>query len=314
MTKTHVFSPNPSEKDIDHSLKEITEHGNSLFPIAVHYTNHEANRKNMIHTHWHREIEILYIASGKMEVIIEGKHFIAEKDDIIFIPPNLLHEAINFEQNPCAFFAIVFDSFFIESHFSDIVQQSYIDPIIQHTTSHIFQATDTLMSIEDMRMSVTAIIEEFALKEPYYELSLKANLLQFLRCIYREKDNLFNFDQYYESKDELTSYRCKKIVLFIEEHYQEHISLEMISNHMGFSKEYFCRFFKKNFRMSFFKYLNESRIKKAEYLLLNTQHKIIDIAFETGFEDANYFTTVFKKETGLTPSAYRKAPNNLTLL
>lgn len=48
------------------------------------------------------------------------------------------------------------------------------------------------------------------------------------------------------------------------------------------------------------------RIKKAEYLLLHTELKIIDIALEAGFEDANYFSSLFKRETQMTPSNYRK--------
>ncbi len=70
----------------------------------------------------------------------------------------------------------------------------------------------------------------------------------------------------------------------------------------------------RNFQMSFFTYLNKFRIKKAEYLLLHTDLKIIEIALETGFDDPNYFTTLFKRETALTPSNYRKRPSNTTSL
>lgn len=311
---TDIFTPNPSEKDIDPSLNEITEHGNSLFPFAVHFTNHNAQRKFMIHTHWHREMEILYISRGQMDVLIEGNHFIAKEGDLLFIPPNLLHGAINYQQSPCSFFAIVFDSFFIESRSSDLIQQFYIDPIIKHPGQHIVHATCNIPNIDLLRKYITELIDAFALKKKHFELLLKANVLFFFQELYREKDLLFHYDQKDEIRNEVTSYKCKKILLFIEENYNTHITLETISSHIGFSQEHFCRFFKKNFRLSFFTYLNKMRIMKAEYLLLNTSLKIIDIAFESGFEDANYFATVFKKEIGLTPSAYRKKPNDVTLL
>lgn len=309
-----IFTPNPSEKDIDQSLNEITEHGNSLFPFAVHFTSHDESQTFMIHTHWHREMEILYITNGMMEVIIEGNHFIAKEGDILFVPPNLLHGAINYNQSACSFFAIVFDSFFIESHFSDLVQQSYFDPILKYTAQHIVHATQEIHNIELLQSHASELIEAFAIKKPYYELTLKAHLFLFFQQLYEEKETLFHFEENIERKNDLTSYKCKKILLYIEENYKNHISLDDISRHIGFSREHFCRFFKKNFHISFFTYLNEMRIKKAEYLLLNTQLKIIDIALESGFDDSNYFTTVFKKETGLTPTAYRKTPNNVTLL
>lgn len=125
---------------------------------------------------------------------------------------------------------------------------------------------------------------------------------------------MFQNNQYMDSKNELNSYKCKKIVLYLEEYYKNHITLEEISTHIGFSKEHFCRFFKKNFRMSFVTYLNQMRVKKAEYLLLNTNLKVIDIALESGFEDSSYFTSIFKKETNMTPTDYRKNPSNVTLL
>lgn len=310
----HIFTPNPSEKDIDTTLKEITEHGHSLFPIAVHFTNHNENQKIMIHTHWHREMEILYIFRGVMEVKIEGKSYIAEEGDILFIPPNQLHEALAHNNSSCAFFAIVFDSFFIESHFSDLIQQSYIDPIINHASKHILHATHELPNIANLQESVIKIIDEFALKEPFFELSLRANLLMFFKNLYVNKERLFNYDQLTDNKNEINSYKCKKIILYLEENYKNRITLEDISTHVGFSKEHFCRFFKKNFSMSFVTYLNQMRIKKAEYLLLNTNLKVIDIALESGFEDTNYFTSIFKKETKMTPSDYRKNPSDVTLL
>ncbi|MGX7163089.1 AraC family transcriptional regulator [Enterococcus massiliensis] len=311
---SYIFTPNPSEKDIDTSLKEITEHGHSLFPIAVHFTNHDENRKNMIHTHWHREMEILYISRGTMEVKIEENSYIAKEGDILFIPPNQLHGAVNYQGNQCAFFAIVFDSFFIESHSSDLIQQSYIDSLIKIPSKHILHATNELSNISNLRKYVIKIIDEFALKEPFFELSLKANILFFLKNLYINGDKLFRYDEPTDNKNEINSYKCKKIVLYVEENYKNKITLNDVSRHIGFSKEHFCRFFKKNFRMSFFTYLNQMRIKKAEYLLLNTNLRIIDITLESGFEDPNYFTSVFKKETNMTPSEYRKNPSNITLL
>lgn len=268
----------------------------------------------MIHTHWHREIEILYISRGIMEVKIEGKSYIGKEGDILFIPPNQLHGAVSYNHSPCAFFAIVFDSLFIKSNFSDFIQQSYIDSIIEFPSKYIVHATNDLPNIAELRNNVVQIIDEFALKEPFFELSLKANLLLFLKNIYLNKDKLFRHEYYTDNKNEVNSYKCKKIVLYLEEHYKNRITLEEISTHIGFSKEHFCRFFKKNFRMTFVNYLNQMRIKKAEYLLLNTNLKVIDIALEAGFEDSNYFTSIFKKETKMTPSDYRKKPSNVTLL
>ncbi|OTN75813.1 hypothetical protein A5886_000889 [Enterococcus sp. 8G7_MSG3316] len=314
MQKKYIFTPNPNENDIDTTLKEITEHGDSLFPIAVHFTNHQSGQKNMIHKHWHRELEILYICRGRMIVNIEETSFKVKAGDILYIPSNLLHEAMHDQESPCAFFAIVFDKSFIESRVTDHIQQSYFDPLFQNINQPAMYFHEKNAFYQDIQGSVIKIIDLFALKAPLYELSLKSNLYIFFQAVLSNTSQISGNKNIQDSKSYLNSYKCKKTLLYIEENYKSHITLEEISMHIGYSKEHFCRFFKKNFRVSFFTYLNQMRIKKAEYLLLNTHLKIIDIALETGFDDANYFTIVFKKETSLTPSDYRKRPSNVTSL
>ncbi|AUB54055.1 helix-turn-helix transcriptional regulator [Enterococcus mundtii] len=300
-----IFTPNPSQQDIDTTLKEMTEHGDSLFPIAVHYTNHPAHQENMIHPHWHRELEILYVYQGLMEVKIEGVPYVVHEGEVMFIPANQLHEALNHQMNACAFFAIVFDASFIESRVSDHIQQTYLDPLLHSPEQVAIHFTNDCSSISEIQQLVITIIDTFALKESRFELTIKAQLFLLIKHFSRYSTQV-NPAKLVASKNKLNTYRCKKIILYLEENYQSTITLEAISRHIGYSKEHFCRFFKKHFRMTFFTYLNQMRIKKAEYLLLHTDLKIIDIALEAGFEDPNYFTSLFKRETQMTPTGYRK--------
>lgn len=304
--QTTAFSPNPSQLDIDQSLKEIAPHGNGLFPVGIHYTAHTAGEKTMIHKHWHREMELIYITKSTMKIIVEEQEIVAKEGEIVFIPSNLLHEARHQQLQACAFFAIVSDPYFIGSPVSDIIQQSYIDPILKNPKQHVFHVTNQVKQLALMQTYLRQMIDAFVLKEPGFELLLKANLLLFFKAAYEEQEQLFHYNQKIKPRSEHTSYQSKKILLYIDENYMNHITLEEVSRELGYSKEHFCRFFKKNFHTSFFTYLNQMRIKKAEYLLSHSQLKVIDIAMETGFEDANYFTTIFKRETGVTPTQYRK--------
>ncbi|WP_199713044.1 response regulator transcription factor [Butyrivibrio sp. X503] len=92
---------------------------------------------------------------------------------------------------------------------------------------------------------------------------------------------------------------------YIDEHYMEDISLQDVAGVLGYSDVYFCKLFKQNFGKSFIVYLNELRIGKAKELLSNPAINIKDISCKAGYRDANYFTRVFKRMTGKTPSDYR---------
>ncbi len=97
----------------------------------------------------------------------------------------------------------------------------------------------------------------------------------------------------------------KKVREYIDQNYQEDIALQDIAGAFGYSDVYFCKLFKQNFGMNFITYLNEYRMDKAKALLADPMINIKDISSKAGYRDANYFTRVFKRMVGMTPSEYR---------
>ena len=75
------------------------------------------------------------------------------------------------------------------------------------------------------------------------------------------------------------------------------------------NEKYMGRLFKKETGQSFHEYCNYLRLQKAEYMLENTSEKIIDIAFECGFNNISYFNRIFQKKHGVSPGEYRVRNN-----
>ena len=96
-----------------------------------------------------------------------------------------------------------------------------------------------------------------------------------------------------------------EITLYISKHYIEDIALQDIAGYLGYSDVYFCKLFKQNFGKNFITYLNEYRMNKAKALLANPSINIKDVGQKVGYRDANYFTRLFKRMVGKTPSEYR---------
>lgn len=93
---------------------------------------------------------------------------------------------------------------------------------------------------------------------------------------------------------------------YIEEHYAENLSLEVMAGIVHMNPYYFSSFFKKNAGENFKDYVNKVRISHAVSLLLSTDMKAYEIAMETGFRDARAFTEAFSRIYGETPSSYKK--------
>jgi len=88
------------------------------------------------------------------------------------------------------------------------------------------------------------------------------------------------------------------------------ISLQRVSKAVNMSSCYFSLLFKQESGQSFVSYLTDLRIEKAKYLLQYTDQKAYEIAFAIGYDNPSYFSTLFKKNTGLSAKEYRQQFNN----
>lgn len=93
---------------------------------------------------------------------------------------------------------------------------------------------------------------------------------------------------------------------YIHDNFNKHISLENVSDYIGFNAAYFSTLFKKETGKNFLEYVTELRIQKAKNYLMQTNYDIAEVASAVGYNDLKYFSKLFKKTTGLSPSEFRK--------
>lgn len=93
---------------------------------------------------------------------------------------------------------------------------------------------------------------------------------------------------------------------YVEEHYYENLMLADVAQKVGISSGYLSTLFQRQLSKGFVDYLNEVRIEHACSYLLQNYLKTYEIAYKVGFRDEKYFSRVFKKVKGQSPSEYRK--------
>lgn len=93
---------------------------------------------------------------------------------------------------------------------------------------------------------------------------------------------------------------------FIRKYFARELTVETIAEHVGKTPNYFSHLFKREFGITFKDYINRLRIAKAKELILNSNDLIYEISERVGFSDYTYFTQVFKKIEGYSPTALRK--------
>ena len=107
----------------------------------------------------------------------------------------------------------------------------------------------------------------------------------------------------------------KNIESIVEAHLADsHFSVEKLCREAGVSHPQLYRKLKRGTGMSAVKFIRHIRLKHAKKLLEDTELAINEVAYDTGFSDPDYFSKVFRKETGHTPSEYRTIRQNEYLL
>lgn len=99
----------------------------------------------------------------------------------------------------------------------------------------------------------------------------------------------------------------QKCIEYISNYFHEDLSIKKVANKVHLSHTYFSRLFKKELGVSFVEYVTNIRVKRAKWLLANTNDTIEAIAAQVGFNTPNYFSSIFKKHVGMSPSEYREA-------
>ena len=96
---------------------------------------------------------------------------------------------------------------------------------------------------------------------------------------------------------------------YIDRNYKKDISAKDVAGILGYSDVYFSKVFKQLFDDNFINYLTKIRIDRAKLLLKDVSFNIKEVGKSVGYADSNYFTKVFKRSVGMSPSEYRSKHN-----
>ncbi|MDC7221227.1 MAG: AraC family transcriptional regulator [Spirochaetales bacterium] len=125
--------------------------------------------------------------------------------------------------------------------------------------------------------------------------------------VYSFLTDLYRYTSQSDDSPALRHNKINPVLRYMEDHYKELITIDQLAGVLQISPQHLCTLFKQALDTRPFEYLNALRIHQSKYLLKgHPERRINQIAKECGFESNAYFTTMFKKQTGLTPSQFRK--------
>lgn len=136
------------------------------------------------------------------------------------------------------------------------------------------------------------------------QLESKENLNELRKWMVVKVEQLIGLIR--ESRGQRQENTMKKVVDYIHQHYHRDLNLEEVAEAVYFSPCYLSRVFKQMLKVNFIDYLTQVRLEKAKIFLKDSNCSISDIGRKVGYQDPKYFSTLFKKHIGCTPSEYRR--------
>ncbi len=282
--------------------RELFSYSDSTFLVDIcqdDYCNfHNAQQD----THFHNEVEYIYILDGCIEYTINGAQYILRKGDCAFTNSNILHSSKSIGKTPAVTQMVLFPLTFLSDNLSGTIMQKYIQPIVGK------DLLGTLIGHTDTGSAIISTIEDLADQDKDsfgYELcvsSLIYKLWKHTVTYLCEEDSLR-----FEGKTEYhNSEIAKNMLNYIHEHYASQIMIPDIANAICSSTGECFRCFKQFTGQTPVDYIQNYRLKQAEKLLINNKYSITEIGYQCGFYSSSYFSKLFKERFGMTPREYRK--------
>ena len=284
-------------------LKESAHHGTKEFPAAFYEAQVPLHFRDML-VHWHEEMEFTKVASGTLHYDIDQVPYALKEGDILLIGPDTLHAARQIGEEPAQTNTIVFHLQLTGLETADSCTKRYIQPLregilrippVLHPGDALYPEIDACFD---------AMWECEAETMPYRELRFKSKAFELMQYIWQHSAGKVQqmptrtFRQYED--------KLKLALAYIQEHYSEPITIAQLAQLCGFSQVHFMNIFKAAIGSTCIEYLVKYRLAHAAMDLQETDHSIMQIALDNGFQNTSYFNRAFKGQYGMTPSAYRK--------
>ena len=231
------------------------------------------------------EIEVCCGITG--EVVIENERIRVEGDTVVVVPPGAVH-AVTFRSGPGQVYVL-------HISFADLRPFVDVEAMLAREGRSLTDAARICPDFGEICQLVQELIARDG--DPFARVRL---LLEILEHIFarRQAETPAGHLPPAPDSDEL-----RRILRWTEEHFTGEICLEDAARAVGFSKNYFCTWFKGRTGLTYMGYLSRVRISNACRLLAQTG-SIASACYGSGFQDMSYFIQLFKRTQGVTPKTY----------
>ena len=250
--------------------------------------------------HWHDDIELIRVFSGRMRYYINGREILLNTGDSVVVNSKQMHFGYDFQKEECRYHCILFHPTLFTG--GQVLERDFILPILEEQSPeywHLPAGTELGSLAADC---ADRIVQIKAQDRGAYELEAVGLLHILWAGLWRSTMEDFAFSQYRRDPDVEIQ---KEMAAYIGGNYGRKLTLEDIAAAGHVSRSKCCQIFRRFMGQTPIEYLNTYRLKLSRNLLIETDKSVTEIALACGFNHLSYFSRIFYRTFGATPIEYR---------
>lgn len=237
--------------------------------------------------HTHNHVELFYIIGGKGQFLINDRLYPVNTNHLVIINPNVMHTEASLNGQPFEYIVLGVDG---------------IELSMNNATNGQFCILDHYESL-DIASCLRNILREMEQKQPGYEDICQAYMEILIIRLMRSTD----LSVPTEAVAITGNRQCAAIRRYIDLHFKEPLTLDLLAEEAHMNKFYLSHTFKKEYGISPINYMISKRIEESKYLLAETDLSLSQISQLLGFSSLSYFSQVFRKTQSVPPMEYRQS-------
>ena len=275
--------------------------------LSIYHQDSKIMKNPVIYLNWHKELELIMVEKGRLELHIEGTRYQLEEGDIAVVNMGRLHYATALDGEQCILrtFLIELDEKMICNNSLEgqflwplRIKQKEIIPVLAHGTEGCQCVGECLGRIYNEMKPEN--------NNPMYELKAISYIYELLFSLFAVENLVITAENNRKTVRVERKNDIRVVLQYMEDHYVERIYVEQLADLLYMGVDNFYKFFFAETGTSPIHFLLAVRSRKAAALLRQTFLPVSQISDLVGFQSGSYFTKVFKETYGMTPTKYRK--------
>jgi len=240
--------------------------------------------------HTHNYVELFYIVGGRGQFLIDDKLYPVSTNQLVIINPNVSHTEESLNAQPLEYIVLGVDG---------------IELAMGKDFSRQFSILDQFESME-ITSCLRNILREMEQKNTGYEDICQA----YMEILMIRLMRIIDLSIQTESRLTAQNHQCAAIRRYIDLHFKEPLTLDLLAEECHMNKYYLAHTFKREYGISPINYMINKRLEESKYLLAETDLSMSQIAQLLGFSSPSYFSQVFRRTQSISPMEYRQNTKN----